>query len=376
MRNAFWILVFLTGAIIGFGCTDRKVREQLNEAERLIMTSPDSALHIIEAINMDGLRESKDKALYGLLYTMALDKNHMPLTNDSIISFSVDYYKRKDDKLHLAMSLYYCGRVLQQTGHISSALVSYLQAIDVAEEIGNKFYAGMACRGMSDIYSDSFNAGDELAYAKREYENIKEAGIQPYINYAMYDLAKAYHNNEQYEEVYTMVAQIKDSALAANDLYLYETAKRLLATSYIGDRRPQDAINIYMKFISDGNACAEDSSFLCTAYALNGNLKNASELLYQTKFIDDIRKESAYGEVMNLEGRYKEALYHFIKLDSLSNEILYKQMINNYSTSITDNYKLRIDQDRTELRESRLISISILLSAILIMNLFKLIYIR
>ncbi len=368
MRNAFWILVFLTGAIIGFGCTDRKVREQLNEAERLIMTSPDSALHIIDDINMDGLRESKDKALYGLLYTMALDKNHMSLTNDSIISFSVDYYKRKDDKLHLAMSLYYCGRVLQQTGHISSALVSYLQAIDVAEEIGNKFYAGMACRGMSDIYSDSFNAGDELAYAKREYENIKEAGIQPYINYAMYDLAKAYHNNEQYEEVYTMVAQIKDSALAANDLYLYETAKRLLATSYIGDRRPQDAINIYMKFISDGNACAEDSSFLCTAYALNGNLKNASELLYQTKFIDDIRKESAYGEVMNLEGRYKEALYHFIKLDSLSNEILYKQMINNYSTSITDNYKLRIDQDRTELRESRLISISILLSAILIIG--------
>ena len=365
MRNAFWILVFLTGTIIGFGCTDRKVREQLNEAERLIMTSPDSALHIIDDINMDGLRESKDKALYGLLYTMALDKNHMPLTNDSIINFSVDYYKRTVDKLHLAMSLYYCGRVLQQTGHISSALVSYLQAIDAAEEIGNKFYVGMACRGMSDIYSDSFNAGDELAYAKREYENIKEAGIQPYINYAMYDLATAYQSNGKYKEVYELTREFGDSALKANDSFLYEIALRLGAKAYIGDDKPKEAIKSLNILCQNGSATSSDSLYLAACLALINETDRSESILSQTHSNDSILNALANFHVSYAKEDIKNALNYSDELDRLTNDSLQRVFNKSLSTTIADFYGDCAKRDKEKIEMSnRIVLLSILLALI------------
>lgn len=362
MRNSFWILVFLTGAIIEFGCTDRKVREQLNEADRMIMTSPDSALDIIEAINIDGLRESKDKALYGLLYTMALDKNHIPLTNDSIIGFAVDHYLRKGDKLHHAMSLYYQGRVLQQTGHISSALVSYLQAIDAAEEIGNKFYVGMACRGMSDIYSDSFNAGDELAYAKREYENLKEAGIQPYINYAMYDLASAYQSNGKYKEVYGLTREMEDSALRADDTFLYEIALRLGAKAYIGDDKPMEAINCLDILCQNGVATSNDSLYLAACLALINDTEKSASLLSQTHSNDSILNAYANFHVSYAQDDVRKALNYSDELDRLTNDSLQRTQNKSLSTTVADFYGDCAKRDKEKIEMSTRISIlSILL---------------
>ncbi len=167
MKNALLIILGAILAVISFSCTSREVKEKLAVSEEIIMSQPDSALTLIESIDPKQLHTNKDEALYGLLYTMALDKTHQLITNDTIIDFSVEYFRNNSDENHLTEALYYQGRAKFHNKKFPEALLSFLQAVEEAEKNKDPFYIGMACRGISDIYSDSMNGGDELAYAKR-----------------------------------------------------------------------------------------------------------------------------------------------------------------------------------------------------------------
>ncbi|MFA6582246.1 MAG: tetratricopeptide repeat protein, partial [Paludibacter sp.] len=71
-------------------------------AEQVMETAPDSALHLLQRMHIDHSMSSSDRALYGLLYFQALDKNNLPLKPDSLINFSLNYYQKKNDKQRLA----------------------------------------------------------------------------------------------------------------------------------------------------------------------------------------------------------------------------------------------------------------------------------
>ncbi len=245
MKNALLIILGVILALISFACTSREVKEKLAVSEEIMMSQPDSALTLIESIDPKQLHTDKDKALYGLLYTMAMDKNHQILSNDSIMDFSVEYFRNNSDKDHLTTALYYQGREKYHNSKITEALLAYLQAIEEAEKNKDPFYIGMACRGISDIYSDSMNGGDELAYAKREYDNLSEAGIQPYINYAKWDLARSYQSNGEYKKVYELTTELVDSANVSQDKFLYVTSQRLRAKAALGEDNAEEARKIY-----------------------------------------------------------------------------------------------------------------------------------
>jgi hypothetical protein len=73
------------------------------------------------------------------------------------------------------ISLYYLARTQYQLGLFSKAITSFFKAKDIAENINDSFWIGMSCRGISDIYNESFNKDEELYYAKQEYKYIKQS---------------------------------------------------------------------------------------------------------------------------------------------------------------------------------------------------------
>lgn len=357
-------------AIFPVSCTSKDVKEKLAVSEEIIMSEPDSALTLIKSINTEQLRTSKEKAMYGLLYTMAMDKTHQPLENCTIIDYSVDYFRGKSDKEYLAISLYYQGRTYYFKNNYSHALVSYFQAIDEAEKYDNKFYIGMACRGISDIYSETMNAGDELAYAKREYENFKAAGIQPYINYAKWDLAYAYQSNGEYKKVYELTTELLDSANKTQDTYLYVTSQRLRAKASIGDDNPETATRILESLCRDSISNTEDSIFLAVTYALSHNPTKSAQILETIHIQDSMLYELAHFHVSKAQGNVDEALRHSDILDKITNDTLQNRIAKNVSSYVSDYYQLLNKQNNKELSTSKtylaLISIIAVLTVALI----------
>ena len=66
--------------------------DQLQSAEKLMQSRPDSALHILQSVRTIQLINPADKALYSLLLSQAYDRNQIIITSDSIISEAIHYY--------------------------------------------------------------------------------------------------------------------------------------------------------------------------------------------------------------------------------------------------------------------------------------------
>ena len=78
------VILFFTG------CYNREQISRLDEAEALLQNKPDSALTILQQLKSEG--SQAEQARYALLYSEALDKNHIKATNDSLIRRAWEYY--------------------------------------------------------------------------------------------------------------------------------------------------------------------------------------------------------------------------------------------------------------------------------------------
>ena len=140
---------------------------EIKTAERLIETAPDSALQILRNVNYDKSLSAADRASYGLLLFEALDKTYQPLKPDSVLNFSIDYYKRKRNSEKLAKGYFYKGRSYNYAYQYENATKFYMLALDNLK--GSKDYNLLA-----KIYSD---LGD-ICTAQSDFEQARDKYIQ------------------------------------------------------------------------------------------------------------------------------------------------------------------------------------------------------
>ena len=65
-------------------CTQSQVQNNLLDIESYIMDRPDSALAVLEAMDRNLLVTEEDRAHHALLHAMALDKNFVDVSDDSL----------------------------------------------------------------------------------------------------------------------------------------------------------------------------------------------------------------------------------------------------------------------------------------------------
>ncbi|MBR5101432.1 MAG: tetratricopeptide repeat protein [Bacteroidales bacterium] len=72
--------------------------------------------------------KGREKAYYGLLYTIAMHKNRIPFTSDSMITETRKWYEeRNDDPYNQARSLFYNGLVLYKLSPLDTMALHYMQ---------------------------------------------------------------------------------------------------------------------------------------------------------------------------------------------------------------------------------------------------------
>ena len=86
-------------------CTFINVSRTLNDVESYIMERPDSALAVLESIDRVDLNTARTEAHHALLHAMALDKNYIDVTEDSIAKVATEYYKKHGPRRNYARAL-------------------------------------------------------------------------------------------------------------------------------------------------------------------------------------------------------------------------------------------------------------------------------
>lgn len=130
-------IIFKLIIIVLVAACDRNtsILRQMDMAEDLMDTKPDSAIVILENIPIININNKKIAARYALLKSMALDKNYIDTTTFDVLQPAIDYYIKNgtpDEKLR---TYYYQGRIYQNRGEDGSAMSSFMNGRDLKQKI-------------------------------------------------------------------------------------------------------------------------------------------------------------------------------------------------------------------------------------------------
>ena len=85
------------------------------------------ALPLLQQMNAEQL-SNEERAYHAVLLSMAMYKNYVPCTSDSVINEAVDYYRKSGDDLKYLKALIAQGCVNEDMGHLEQAVESYHHA--------------------------------------------------------------------------------------------------------------------------------------------------------------------------------------------------------------------------------------------------------
>lgn len=91
----------------------------LDEAEAHLEMHPDSAFVALDSLDRKHLNTQELRARHALLYSIALEKCGIALTNDSIINIAVDYYSKSKDSERSETATLWKELILEHAGTIS-----------------------------------------------------------------------------------------------------------------------------------------------------------------------------------------------------------------------------------------------------------------
>lgn len=186
-------LIFVSGLIFLISCDAYHVQRTLNDVESYIMERPDSALTVLDSMDRSCLTSERLKAHHALLHAMALDKNFIDVTDDSLASVAVSYFSRRGPEKYKARSLYYLGLSYYYAQDYDKAILEFTKAEKVAEK-SDSLYWGMTKGVQANVYIKTYNDVEALKSLQRAYDIYTELSSDYYRSVTELKLAKSYFN--------------------------------------------------------------------------------------------------------------------------------------------------------------------------------------
>ena len=178
MKKSFLHIIFpvLFIAAAAVSCSDRTTLMQLESVAAYIKDAPARALDELDSLHQAGISGREANAKYALLYSMALDKNYIDKTNDSLINIAVGWYRHHGNADEKLKAYYYQGRIYQNAGDNESAMESFVKAEQYADDADDLVAEGMLYKAMAVVYHNIFDIGTAEKYNNKAMACYKEAG--------------------------------------------------------------------------------------------------------------------------------------------------------------------------------------------------------
>lgn len=310
------LYLFLLAMLLLTGCNDPKpVTDILTRAEALMNEYPDSAWAVLNTIFPDEMEKKRNQALYALLYTQAQDKTYRDEINDSLISVAVDYYRHTDDARRKFLSYYYKGRVHFNAKDYLNATSCYMEAEQLADEVGNDYLSGLLYSELGRIYDIYYDYRKSLEAYQKSAEYYERAGKIRHRNYMWYNLSNVYRNINDYKKSERLLQMALAAGKEGRDSSLIRLALGTLVMQNVEQKEMEkaDSLNKELQFLVDDNfGSSSYMAALVKMFLSKGNLLQAEYFLGKgwervTNQVDSIDLYVVSAELYSLQGQGENA---------------------------------------------------------------------
>lgn len=208
-RFTYIILIFM---VILTSCsrTDTQLKGQLDLIESIIEKDGEQAYKMLKGMNRDSISSKSEYARYSLLMSMAMDKNYIDITSDSIIAPAVEYYRKHGSNDHKMKALYYRGVIERNAGNNESALEYFVKAEQYVPKTEDYLFAGRLYNAKYNIYKYLFAHTKALENIQKSSTYFKQAGDTSRYISAVLGIANTYIVLEKFTEALTHLNDIDD----------------------------------------------------------------------------------------------------------------------------------------------------------------------
>lgn len=192
----------------------------LSNVESYIVEHPDSALIVLEQIDISELSSKEERAKHALLYSMALDKNYIDKTDCDVLQPAIDYYEDNGSATEKFQTYYLQGRIYQNQGNDTQAMIAYAQAKELLGGIDNHYLSGQLHTEIGNIYRSNYDYAKSLEAYQTAYDHYTAVGLESYAAYALLDIGLSYWNLEDNAKGIEYINEALQMALKLQDEYL------------------------------------------------------------------------------------------------------------------------------------------------------------
>lgn len=358
--------------VILSGCTSVKVKNTLKDVESYISERPDSALSVLESIERADLKGRRSEAHHALLHAMALDKNYIDVTDDSLASVAVNYYQKHGSKKYLAKALYYKGLSYYYDGKHDKAIVELSKAEPIAQ-IYDSLYLGFVKVLQANIYNNNYNTFEEVVALEKALEVYTSLKADYYIDVAKHRLSQAYMAEDRHDE----------AELLLNDLLMSGRLNERMNAQVMGDyaflmgTRPdadyKKAVDYFEKTAQvDAGRYLSKQDYWVWAYALaeTGDFDRSQQIIDMLSPMDS--SGTAYYwqyAIARNQGMLLDALDLFEKFSDRNNEEVVQILKQSISSVQRDYYRSQYAIADYKARNRSLLLVSISVSTLFLLTL-------
>ena len=312
-KHCIFLLLILVALM---SCNDPKpITDALHRAEALMNESPDSAWTLLNTISPDEMGQNRNRAFYALLYTQAQDKTYRDETNDSLISIAVDYYRNTDDVRRKFLSYYYKGRVHFNGKDYLNATTCYMEAEQLADEVGDDYLAGLLYSELGRIYDIYYDYPKSLDAHRKSAECYERAGKIRHRNYIWYNQSNVCRNLNDYKESERLLQMALAAGKEGRDSSLIRLSLGTLVMQYVEQEQMMKADSLYNEICYFVNKDFASSSFyqrLSLMFLSFGNLTEAEQFIKKawsraSSRLDSIGLYIASADLYSLKGNGERA---------------------------------------------------------------------
>ena len=327
-------ILFILTILLLLACTacyrsTRHVTEHLSQAEELIWTAPDSALHLLESISASRHLTGKEQADYALLLSLAQYRCYIPVSSDSLINLAIEYYKDKNDADKKGAAFYVKGCILEEyTKDIPNALLAYKEAEMCIPDMNEKRYVARIYSSLGYINKKSFHFDPAKEYWQKAVQaNIDGKDTVAYASNLL-NLSTLYYTLHQADSANRCINTLIDIADSLNDLDLQVKIYNNIANRKIFEKNYAEAEKYLIHAIRLSSPHFPDklSLGLANLYAYTGQKEKADSLFTHLLSCPDLLvRSNSYLDLLNyfLASHPQEHSYlnHYIALtDSIYKE--------------------------------------------------------
>ena len=226
------IILGLSAILFFTGCYNREHISRLDEAEALLQNKPDSALTILKQLRQEG--SQAEQARYALLYSEALDKNHIKVTDDSLIRQAWSHYKHySKDLRHQCKTLYCWGRIKLRAGDKPGALRLFLKIEEKLKDTNEPYYTGLLYGQIGEVYYEQMNYSRAYHYFREARNNFRQSDNVREETESTLDMAAAAFHSKDIEKAMRLYAAALDLADEQKNDHLAKASLTNLASLYV-----------------------------------------------------------------------------------------------------------------------------------------------